>query len=220
MRSSKRLIRRIVLLSLIVFFVFQAVSLIISINDKILPQVKEMARIEASNAATQIIKRSISTIHIEPSECMSFMRDEDGNIIEVNYHTQIMNQILSDCLMAAQTSLDAASKGHVDPNTKMLYYDGGVIYSVHAGYFTGIALFSKLGPQIELHMEVMNACSGVIEVKNTPYGMNSTLIEIELVLTTQLLVVTPFLMTQAHVECRIPLVILLVQGKLPDYYMD
>lgn len=217
---SAKVIKRIVIFFIVLGFLGQACLLVLRINDKIYPQVEEMARVEAANAATQIIKRSVSTIEVNPSECMSFLRDEEGNIIEVNYNTYTMNQILSECLHVAETSLDAASSGQMDPNTKMICYDKGVIYSVNLGYFTGIALFSRIGPQVDIHMEVMNSCSGEIEVNSSPYGINSTLIQIDLIITTQLLVVTPFLMTQAPIECRIPLVIQIVQGKLPDYIMD
>lgn len=219
MRISKR-IRRLVFIFVLLFFLFQGVFLVGRINEQIIPQVQQMAKAEASNAATQIIRKAVSTIEVNPSECIRLAKDESGEITEVRYDTFQLNQILSDCLGAAQLSLDAAAEGKEDPNTRMIYYDRGVIYSVHLGYFTGIALFSQMGPQIDVHMRVLNICSGNIEVKSTPYGINSTLLEIDLVIHTELLVVTPFLMTETPVECRIPMVIQIVQGKLPDYLLN
>ena len=217
---TKRNVRKILLTSLLIYFVVQSCLMVLKINEKLYPQVKQMAVIEASNAASMVIRKAVSTIDIQPSECMELTRDETGEIIEINYNTTRMNQIMSECLHVAQSSLDAASNGQMDPNTHLIYYDGGVIYSVHAGYFTGIALFSQFGPKIDVHMKIVSACSGEIQVKSTPYGINCTLLEIDLLITTQMLVVTPFLMTQTPVECRIPLVIQIVQGKIPDYIIN
>ena len=217
---TKRKVRRILLTCLLVYFVVQGCWLVLKINEKLYPQVKEMAIIEASNAASMVIRKAVATIDIQPSECMELTRDETGEIIEINYNTTKMNQIMSECLSVAQSSLDAASNGQLDPNTHLVYYDGGVIYSVHAGYFTGIALLSQVGPKIDVHMKIVSACTGEILVESTPYGINCTLLEIDLLITTQMLVVTPFLMTQTPVECRIPLVIQIVQGKIPNYIIN
>ena len=217
---TKRNAIRILMTSALIYFIVQGCVLVLKVNEKLYPQVKQMAVIEASNAASMVIKKAVSTIELHPDECMELTRDETGDIIEINYNTTRMNQIMSDCLGAAQSSLDAASSGKMDPNTHMIYYDGGIIYSVHAGYFTGIALLSQVGPQIDVHMKIVSACSGELQVKSTPYGINCTLLEIDLVITTQLLVLTPFLMTQTPVECRIPLVIQIVQGKIPDYIIN
>lgn len=218
--SARKLIKIVLSAAILVFFVVHAVWLVRDINEKMLPQIEQMARAEASNAATQIILRAVNTIEVNPSECFRLMRDEQGEITDVSYDTLQLNQILSDCLAAAQSSLTAAAQGEMDPHTRMIYYDRGVIYSVHLGYFTGIALFSQLGPQIDVHMQVLGFCNGEIQVKSTPYGINSTLLEIDLILTTELLVMTPFLLVQEPVEVKIPLVIQIVHGKLPEYLLD
>lgn len=217
---KRRTIRKGLIVLFLAGIIFQCASMVVNLNDSLLPQVEQMAKAEASNAASQIIKRAVASIEIDPSECMQFGRDEAGSITEVIYNTAMMNQILSECLDAAQSSLSAASAGVEDPNTNIIYYDGGVIYSVHLGYFTGIAVLSQMGPNIEVHMKVVNSCSGEIQVTSTPYGINCTLIQIDVVITTQMLVVTPFLLTQAPVECRFPIVIQIVQGKVPDMIMD
>ena len=218
--SRKKTVRRVLLTGLVLYFIFQSCFLVLKVNDKLYPQVKQMAIIEATNAASMVIKKAISTIDISAKDCMELSYDETGEIIEINYNTTRMNQIMAECLSAAQNSLDAASSGKVDPNTHMIYYDGGIIYSVQAGYFTGLALLSQVGPRIDVHMKLVSACNGELQVRSTPYGINCTLLEIDLIITTQMLVLTPFLMTQTPIECHIPLVIQIVQGKIPDYIIN
>ena len=55
-------------MTILAFFGMQAVLLIKGINEKIFPQVEQMAKAEASNAATQIILRAVNTIEVNPSE--------------------------------------------------------------------------------------------------------------------------------------------------------
>ena len=59
---SAKVIKRIVIFFIVLGFLGQACLLVLRINDKIYPQIEQMARVEAANAATQIIKRSVSTI--------------------------------------------------------------------------------------------------------------------------------------------------------------
>ena len=67
---------------------------------------------------------------------MTCLYDADGGVIGLDYNTEKLNLILTIGLDAATTSLSAASKGEVDPYTKTLYYDRGIVHSVALGYFT------------------------------------------------------------------------------------
>lgn len=190
------------------------------INEDIQPQIAGIASAEASNAASKVVQHSIEAIQLDTQDLISCLYDENKKVIGINYNTEKLNMILNQGLDAASSSLEAASLGKKDPNTDILYYDSGIIYSIHLGYFTHIALFSELGPKINVRFRIMHTSSGEIQVTATPYGINSTLVKIEMVILTEMLVITPFLMNTETMECRIPLVIQVIQGDIPQMMLE
>ena len=81
---KKRNVIRILMTSALIYFIVQGCVLVLKVNEKLYPQVKQMAVIEASNAASMVIKKAVSTIELHPDECMELTRDETGDIIEIN----------------------------------------------------------------------------------------------------------------------------------------
>lgn len=193
---------------------------LIRINEDIQPQIASIASAEANNAASKVVQHSIESIQLDTQDLIHCLYDDQQKVIGISYNTEKLNMILNQGLDAASTSLEAASLGQTDPNTDVLYYDSGIIYSIHLGYFTHIALFSELGPKINVRFRIMHTSSGEIQVTTTPYGINSTLVKIEMVILTEMLVITPFLMNTETMECRIPLVIQVIQGDIPQMMLE
>jgi len=216
MKFKRKLIGGLVLLAAILIPCFMLVSL----NQMIEPQISSIAKIEANNASSKVVQRAIEALNLDTSNLVSLIQGQENEIVGLSYNTEKLNQILNLGLAAATESLMAASKGKEDPNTHMLYYDKGIIYSIPMGYFTGIALFSELGPKIEVRLKVMHASTGEIQVTTIPYGINNTLLRIELVIITEMVVVTPLLMETMPMECRIPLVIQMIQGEVPEMMLE
>ncbi len=204
----------------IVFLIAVPTFLIYSINEQIRPQIASIAKVEASNAATNVILHAVQSLKLDTNDLVYNTYDENGKVIGINYNTMKLNTILSEGLDASERSLTAMSNGEMDPNTHILYYDRGIIYSVPFGYFTGIALFSEFGPKIDVRLKVLHTNHGEIQVTTSPYGINNTLVEIDLVITTQMTVITPFLVNTVPIDCRIPLVIQITQGEIPNVIFE
>ena len=216
-KKTKIKISIIVIILSLFFCVFKA---FMAMNDVIMPLVESIGQTEAQNAATNVVKKAIGTIDIDSSELYEYNYDQNNEIVGINYNTSELNKILSDCLIAAELSLQAASRGVKDPNTHILYYEQGIIYSMSLGNFTNIALLSDLGPKINIYMKVVHTLFGEIVTTTKPYGINSTLMTIEVVINTDMLVVSPFIMKQTPFECRIPLVIQIIQGNIPEMMLQ
>ncbi len=211
---------KFIVIIVVMIFIGVPIFLFYAINKQIEPQIVDIARIEANNAATNVILHAVESLKLDTEDLVYNMYDEEGKVIGINYDTTKLNNILSKGLDASERSLQAATSGEIDPNTYMLYYDRGIIYSVPLGYFTGIALFSDFGPKINVRLKVLHTNQGEIQVTTSPYGINNTLVEIDLVITTQMTVITPFIANTVPIECRIPLVIQITQGEIPQMFFE
>ena len=65
-------------------------------------------------------------------------------------------------------------------------------------------------------MRAVNSLVGQIDAVSTAYGINSTLLEIDLKISVEMLVISPFLLDPQQIEVKIPLVMQIVQGQIPQ----
>ena len=186
------------------------------INALLKPHVEKVAASEVRNAASAVIKRAVDSLQLETGDLIRIERDTQGNITDIIYDTQQMNDLMSRSLDAAQESLNAAAEGETDPHTHLVYYDKGIIYSLPVGMLTGSVLLANLGPSIDIRMRAVNSLVGQIDAVSTAYGINSTLLEIDLKISVEMLVISPFLLDPQQIEVKIPLVMQNVQGQIPQ----
>ncbi len=220
MNKIKKIKRRCTVL-IIIFVLFGSFfAILFEMNKVIMPIVKAVGETEARNAATNVVKKAVSTVDIDSSELYEYDYDPNGKIVGINYNTLELNRILADCLNVAEMSLHAASQGVKDPNTHVVYYEQGIIYTLSLGNFINIAMLSDYGPKINIYMKVIHTLFGEIVTTTTPYGVNCTLMTIEIVIKTDMLVMSPFIMNQTPFECRIPLVIQIIQGEIPNMMLS
>ena len=186
------------------------------INALLKPHVEKVAASEVRNAASSVIKRAVDSLNLKTEDLIRVQRDGQGNITDIVYDTQRMNELMSLSLDAAQESLNAAEEGETDPHPHLVYYDKGIIYSLPVGMLTGSVLLANVGPSIDIRMRAVNSLVGQIDAVSTAYGINSTLLEIDLKISVEMLVISPFLLDPQQIEVKIPLVMQIVQGQIPQ----
>ena len=186
------------------------------LNALLKPHVEKVAASEVRNAASAVIKRAVDSLDLKTEDLIRIQRDSQGNITDIIYDTQRMNELMSRSLDAAQESLNAAEEGETDPHTHLVYYDKGIIYSLPVGMLTGSVLLANVGPSIDIRMRAVNSLVGQIDAVSSAYGINSTLLEIDLKISVEMLVISPFLLDPQQIEVKIPLVMQIVQGQIPQ----
>lgn len=214
---KKQKYRKWIIAFLIVFILLQCGNCAFkAVNKALYPHINGVASSEVRVAALSVMKRTIASMNFDTDQLIDIEKDETGKIKVINYNTEKLNQILYDASQAAQNALHAASMGENDPYTGVAYYDRGIIYSIPLGMLTGFALLARVGPSINIHMKTVNSVMGQIEIKNSAYGLNNTMVQINLKLSVEMMVVNPFLLQSLNIDVSIPLVIQMVQGEIPN----
>ena len=207
-RKRDRNRRWLVLLVIIAVLGWLGNRTLSQINALLKPHVEKVAASEVRNAASAVIKRAVDSLQLETEDLIRIERDTQGNITDIIYDTQQMNELMSRSLDAAQESLNAAAEGETDPHTHLV--------SLPVGMLTGSVLLANLGPSIDIRMRAVNSLVGQIDAVSTAYGINSTLLEIDLKISVEMLVISPFLLDPQQIEVKIPLVMQIVQGQIPQ----
>ena len=203
MKQKKKRIRLLVLIGALLYLL---ISTSISFNQFIQPRLKAQAKTQVSLAVNRIVSSVLSNIDYDTEDLLIINRDAQGNITSVEYDTLLLNQLLYSALQTIDESLIAAQNGKDDP----------LIYEMPLGYLSGIGFLQDLGPKIPIRMKLLNDVNGELKTKTEAYGLNNTKIEIVLEISIKAQAITSLSVEEMVVSTQVPLVIQLVNGKVPQ----
>lgn len=190
---------------------------ITSFNKKIEPQLQAVSKQHAGFAINNIVKQVLKEVAYDADSLYDIEKDTQGNIVQIQFDTQQMNTLLYQALQTIDASLLAAQDGIQDPTTKQVFYEEGVLYEIPLGYFTNLFFLYSKGPKLKVKIKMMNDVTGEIKTSVEPYGINSSLLKITLILQIDAQVLTLVSSSHLHDENEIPLVIQVISGNVPNY---
>lgn len=193
-----------------VYFVFRA-------NEMLKPQLMALAVQKTNDVISMLTQKVLSTLNYDASELIIYRYNDENKLIAIEYDTKKLNEILNNALDVVDNSLEAAEKGEVDPILREVLLDDGIVYEVPIGYLTGIALLENYGYRFEVTMRLLHYINGTLEVKSEPYGINNSLISVNLHLNIQAEAITAIANQEISFTEVVPLVVQVVQGDIPSY---
>lgn len=193
-----------------VYFVFRA-------NEMLKPQLMALAVQKTNDVISMLTQKVLSTLNYDASELIIYRYNDENKLIAIEYDTKKLNEILNNALDVVDNSLEAAEKGEVDPILREVLLDDGIVYEVPIGYLTGIALLENYGYRFEITMRLLHFVNGTLEVKSEPYGINNSLVSVNLHLNIQAEAITAIANQEISFTEVVPLVVQVVQGDIPSY---
>lgn len=200
----------LVIIASSVYFVFRA-------NEMLKPQLMALAVQKTNDVISMLTQKVLSTLEYDASELIIYRYNDENKLIAIEYDTKKLNEILNNALDVVDNSLEAAEKGEVDPILREVLLDDGIVYEVPIGYLTGIALLENYGYRFEVTMRLLHYVNGTLEVKSEPYGINNSLISVNLHLNIQAEAITAIANQEISFTEVVPLVVQVVQGDIPSY---
>lgn len=200
----------LVIIASSVYFVFRA-------NEMLKPQLMALAVQKTNDVISMLTQKVLSTLEYDASELIIYRYNDENKLIAIEYDTRKLNEILNNALDVVDNSLEAAEKGEVDPILREVLLDDGIVYEVPIGYLTGIALLENYGYRFEVTMRLLHYVNGTLEVKSEPYGINNSLISVNLHLNIQAEAITAIANQEISFTEVVPLVVQVVQGDIPSY---
>ena len=213
MKQKKKRIRLLVLIGALLYLL---ISTSISFNQFIQPRLKAQAKTQVSLAVNRIVSSVLSNIDYDTEDLLIINRDAQGNITSIEYDTLLLNQLLYSALQTIDESLIAAQNGKDDPLLDEVFFADGIIYEMPLGYLSGIGFLQDLGPKIPIRMKLLNDVNGELKTKTEACGLNNTKIEIVLEISIKAQAITSLSVEEMVVSTQVPLVIQLVNGKVPQ----
>ena len=150
--------------------------LLICIDSRLRPAIREFAVLEAHAVANSIMNRAVEKLLIEKapdySELVKIVYSENGSIAAITGNIVALNLFKSQVANAIDEAFDSAAKTNV---------------SVPIGSATGITVLSGLGPVINVSVNYSSSTESDFDNEFTAVGRNQTQHRIMLTVTSNVL---------------------------------
>lgn len=211
----------IFLLNIVIVFCFTMSFL----NNKLMPIILEYGLHQSVNISTKIVNSVVSEVISEKIKNDVIIYDEnDKFMIELN--AVMLNSINSIATKKIQNYFYKLQLGNINDNLlenieddmKIREISKGIIYEIPLGKVFDNLFLSNIGVKIPIRYEIVgDIYSNVIsDVKE--YGINNALIEINLEFVIKTRTLIPILSDEKEVIVSTPIIMKLIQGKIPDFY--
>lgn len=206
---------------IVAFLVLLIVSLIFKyINTKIVPPLEVYAENEVKKISSLIISDAVESISFSEEETMSFfntLTNKSDEVISVDFNTAKINKSLVKLNKAVYKDLKLFENGRYKlEDTEIETED--LIYKIPLGYITGNYTLSNIGPKVPLKAKLIGSVVSNIKTEVSSYGINNSLLKVYIDVTVNMRFMLPLISKDVLVNNSIPLVVKIIQGKIPNVY--
>ena len=218
---------------LIIFFIVLSVlfSLVIIklASRKINPTLYRYANIEVSRLTNNIVtyqtKKILSNKNLE--NIFTVDKNASNEIEELNFNTKKVNSLLNEVTDQITKQVIAIEEGNIDnialPATlrgeKYHHLSKGIVCEIPIGILFDSDILSNLGTNIPIKLVFSGKANSYIDTDIKEYGINNAYIAVNLIIKLHGRIVMPTTSKETVIKSKIPLVIKIVNGKIPAYYL-
>lgn len=211
LKKNKKINKKNILIITFILIVLLSVIIINILNSKALPFFNKYSKLETKKIISKIVNSSVTEYvkdNIDRDKILITTKDINGNIKSIDFNTVEVNKIL------------VGTSKIVEKNLKKLERNKKIIFELPSGIIFGNTIMANIMPKIPIKLELIGniICYINTDIKN--YGINDALITIYVDVVAEEKMLLPFSSTTTKIETNIPIVMKLIEGDIPSYYMD
>lgn len=188
------------------------------INDKISPIVMDYSISEMKRITSIIINRSINSDILDTKDMENlFIIKEKNETVTITLDSIIVNKITDNISDVCEDNLRLVEEGKYN-ELKEKFNIGEEYFFVPSGIIFKNTLFSSIGPKIPINLKIIGNVTSGIKTDVKEYGINNSVITISVDINVEMMVVLPFSSKEIQINNQVPIVIKLIQGKIPEFY--
>lgn len=230
-KSKKDL--KIINICIYVFILTLIISLILinHFSKKIRPALLKYAKTETTRITTLIINNSLDTTNdnlINYDSLLELEKDSNNEIKTVTLNTEKVNRLLDIINNRIQYNIRQVEKGNLEQidkyfkNVSEIDYErikNGIVYYIPMGNITGNIFMNNIGPKIPIKFAMSGNVMSNIKSSIKEYGLNNAMIEVDIEVSVSMSINMPFVTEEIKVENSVPIIMKIIQGEIPKYYL-
>ena len=147
-----------------------------------------------------------------------------GSTITIDYNVEMLNSIVKNVVNRTLNILHKLEVGNLDEETFYSLNEGETVIKEYLLYYVSLGMvldnffLGNLGVKLPVKYQTVGKLKGEVVSTIQEYGINNALIEIKLSISGKTRVLLPLKTKEVDIELSAPLVVKIIQGKVPDYY--
>ena len=186
------------------------------------------ASINTEKIATIIINDAVSKKVLEnlnTNDLFIITRNNNDEIVSIDFNTIVVNKILTTATHQIEISLIYLEKDKIDAidlpsNIILTKNQEGIYFLIPSGVALNPNFLANLGPKIPVKLELTGSVTSSISTNIKNYGINNALVEVYLNISVTIKVIMPFISKNVVVKTKVPLILKMINGKVPEYYLN
>ncbi len=197
------------------------------INKKVSPSILKYSTVEADRFASVIINTSFKTVtKNNNSNLVSISKNSIGEIKEINFDTDKVNYLLRSITKDIQKNVLLVEEGKTDnfdissslKGNNFKHIRKGVVCEMPVGSIYSSSFMANYGPIIPIKLTFIGNVSTSIDTTVKSYGINNAYIEVDVLVEVNERISIPSLTKNVKLRKKLPIVMKVIQGTIPDYY--
>ena len=195
------------------------------LNKNLLPGFAEYGKHQCTN----IVRSVFNVVVMEQMEKVSasnIVEINKGDNIGLNFNIDAINSISCNVVNRTLQILYLLENGRLDKKTlEKINLEGvgilndGMAFEMPISAVLGNSIISNIGIDIPVRYKFASSVNSEINSVVKEYGINNTLLEINLNIIAKSKMLIPMISETFDVFCKLPLVVRTIEGKIPDYYL-
>ena len=224
---KKRKAKRInIIIVIIITLIISIIYVLNFFSKKAIPIFLDYSELEVKRIASLVINNSVingigSNITID--DLFVIKEDNNGNIISMDVNPSKTNELLVKAGKILEQNFKYLENGEIDK----LKIDGlninnkkGIIHEIPSGIVFDNVFLNNLLPKIPVKLNLVGTIFSKLTTDVESYGINNAIFKVNIFVSTELRVVLPFTSKNTKLEATIPIIIKIIEGKVPSYYFE
>ena len=195
---------KVLIILILIFFI---VILISKIMSNISFFFMEYAKSKSLDIVNLTVNNSIKqdTFDYLKDDLFNVTKNSNNEIEMIDYNTYKVNLFLDKVSSSVQEEISNLT------NKKKTFYIP--FFSIFNN-----PLISNIGPNIPVRLSLTNAVYSNVEIKIKEYGINNCMVEIYILLQTDVRVILPIISDTITITNEVPISYKIINGTIPEYY--
>lgn len=225
-RSRPLSFKKVMVISLFIFSIMTAHGIWL-VNQQIANTLMHIATMETQKIATSAINHAVSQTvkDVDMNELIEVEKNEQEEVVSIGFNGSVYNEVVTNAVTDAQHYLMEMERGQVPEGGSGIVAhstggEEGALYSIPLGRATNNALLAQLGPLIPIELTAIGDVDVELNESIEEKGINNTWVRVSLDLKADVEVIIPFATDTSAVVTTVPVGMIFIPGKVPDFYSN
>ena len=176
-----------------------------------------------------MVNRSIQSLDYDASSFILIQRNREDEIERISYNTGEINNFKSVFVSSVEDKIREVENGvfyddffvsQKNERKKFPRIKHGYLCEINYNSIRNSVLFGNVGPSIPMKLSFLEYLDVDVDIIIREYGINNTLVEIDVVMDVSSVVTMPVSSKKHHLSIREPISVEIIHGKVPNYYLE